>query len=159
MLSVVSFHWQLAGHLLVQKPSLPIVERCPFDTEFIGDILGRPPPCDEVDDGALLRLFGDVRRIGALGSAPRLQLVYPRCEKLLGRISEGPHRACEASTVLEEMIDRGPPLLFGVSAMAVDRWYVASVREVFLVPCVKGRAARIPEFADDRCRAEVVSDE
>ena len=61
--------------------------------------------------------------------------------------------------MLEEMIDRGPLLLFGASAMGAGRWHAASVRQVFLIPRVQGRAARIPELPYHRGRALVVLDE
>lgn len=47
--------------------------------------------------------------------------------------------------MLEEMINRGPLLIFGMSAMGAGRWRVSFVRQVLPVPRAKGRAARIPE--------------
>lgn len=60
--------------------------------------------------------------------------------------------------MLEEMIDRGPLLIFGASAMGAGRWHAASIRQVS-VPRVNGRAARIPELPYHRGGALVVLDE
>lgn len=59
----------------------------------------------------------------------------------------------------EEMIDRGLLLIFSVSAMGAGRWHAASIRQVFFIPRVKGRAARIPELPYHRGGAFVVLDE
>lgn len=61
--------------------------------------------------------------------------------------------------MLEEMIDRGPLLFFGVFAMDAGRWHVAPARQVFPVPGVKGRAAWAPEVPYRRGGAHAVFDE
>lgn len=61
--------------------------------------------------------------------------------------------------MLEEMIDRGPLLLFGVSAMGAGWWHVSSARQAFLVLRVRGREARMPELPYRRGGTHVVFDE
>ena len=80
-------------------------------------------------------------------------------QEALEKDSERSHRASEAPAMLEEMIDRGPLLIFGVSAMGAGRWHAASIRQVFFIPRAKGRAARIPELPYHRGGALVVLDE
>lgn len=65
----------------------------------------------------------------------------------------------QGAAMLEEMIDRGPLLLFGVSAMGAGWWHVSSVRQAFLVLRVRGREARMPELPYRRGGTHVVFDE
>lgn len=149
----------LAGHLLVQKPSLPIVEGGPLDAELVRYIFCGPRPGHEIDHGLFLYLVGDFRRRGAPAPLARLKLLYPGSEQLLGRVAERSQSARKALPMLEEVVDGDALLLVGVSPALALRRDVAPVFEVFVIPGVQSRSSWVPQLSYDRCGTHVVLDE